>query len=115
MKVTSVRQDLTDWQQLVFYCILVKQQVPKYFLLFFFSKTGMKVGEFGDSFGLNGVSEYLYPKYGWKLVIITIIIVVITTTITSFIPTRRIAKLKPTDALRGRFTDVKKSGRKKHV
>jgi len=77
-------------------------------LLIFFTKTGMKVGDYGDSFGLNGVSEYLYPKYGLKLVLVTILIVVITTTITSFLPTRRIARLKPTDALRGRFTDVKK-------
>jgi ABC-type lipoprotein release transport system permease subunit len=34
----------------------------------------------------------------------TTVLVLIVTTIVSFLPTRRIAKLKPTDALRGRWT-----------
>jgi ABC-type antimicrobial peptide transport system permease subunit len=45
----------------------------------------------------------LYPAYGVPLVLGTIVIVLITVTIVSFLPTRRISKLKPTDALRGRM------------
>lgn len=45
----------------------------------------------------------LYPAYGVPLVIGTIVIVLIAVTIVSFMPTRRIAKLKPTDALRGKM------------
>ena len=44
------------------------------------------------------------PSYGAGLVAGTTLLVLLTTTIVRFLPTRRIAKLKPTDALRGRMT-----------
>jgi ABC-type lipoprotein release transport system permease subunit len=56
-----------------------------------------------DSFGI-AISEKLYPTYSGALVIGTTILVFSITTIVSFMPTRKIAKLKPTDALRGKFT-----------
>lgn len=46
----------------------------------------------------------LYPKYGLKLYIITSLILFISVTIVSFLPTLRITKLKPTDALKGKLT-----------
>jgi len=55
-----------------------------------------------DSFGI-AISEKLYPTYSGALVIGTTILVFVITTIVSFMPTRKIAKLKPTDALRGRL------------
>ena len=56
-----------------------------------------------DSFGI-AISENLYPTYSAALVIGTTILVFAITTIVSFLPTRKIAKLKPTDALRGKLT-----------
>jgi len=56
-----------------------------------------------DSFGL-AMSEKLYPTYSGALVVGTTILVFAITTIVSFMPTRKIAKLKPTDALRGKLT-----------
>ncbi len=50
------------------------------------------------------ISERLYPTYGIQLVIGTTLLVLIAVTIVSFLPTRRISKLKPTDALRGKFS-----------
>jgi ABC-type lipoprotein release transport system permease subunit len=50
------------------------------------------------------ISDRLYPVYGTQLVIGTILLVMFTVTIVSFLPTRRISKLKPTDALRGKFS-----------
>lgn len=44
----------------------------------------------------------LYPKYGINLYIVTSIILFISVIIVSFLPTRRITKLKPTDALKGK-------------
>lgn len=73
-------------------------------LLKYFQKTGMNIGVDAAEFGLSGLDDALYPVYGWKLVIGTIVLVLITTTIVSFLPTRKIAKLKPTDALRGKMT-----------
>ena len=43
----------------------------------------------------------LYPKYGLKLYIVTSLILFISVTVVSFLPSHRITKLKPTDALRG--------------
>lgn len=73
-------------------------------LLKYFTKVGMNVGTSADDFGLSGLSEKLYPEYGWKLVLGTVVLVLITVTIVSFLPTRKIARLKPTDALRGKMT-----------
>ncbi len=56
-----------------------------------------------DSFGI-AMSEKLYPTYGAVLIAGTTILVFIITTVVSFMPTRKIAKLKPTDALRGKLT-----------
>lgn len=46
----------------------------------------------------------LYPKYGLKLYLVTSLILFISVTIVSFLPTHRITKLKPTDALKGKLT-----------
>ncbi len=73
-------------------------------LLKHFEKVGMQIGMDAKEWGLSGLDDALYPVYGWKLVVGTIILVMITTTIVSFLPTRKIAKLKPTDALRGKMT-----------
>jgi len=57
----------------------------------------------GDSFGL-ALSEKLYPAYSALLVAGTTVLVFLVTTGVSYLPTRRISRLKPTDALRGRFS-----------
>ncbi|MBN1398980.1 MAG: ABC transporter permease [Bacteroidetes bacterium] len=46
----------------------------------------------------------LYPKYGLKLYIVTALILFISVIIVSFLPAHRIAKLKPTDALKGKLS-----------
>lgn len=56
-----------------------------------------------DSFGI-AVGERIFPVYPAALVAGTTVLVLLVTTIVSFLPTRRIAKLKPTDALRGRMS-----------
>ena len=50
------------------------------------------------------MSDTMYPSYGLGIVIGTTLLVLITVTIVSFLPTRRIVKLKPTDALRGKLS-----------
>lgn len=49
------------------------------------------------------ILKTLYPKYGLKLYIVTSLILFISVSIVSFLPTRRITKLKPTDALKGKL------------
>ncbi len=56
------------------------------------------VSEFGMA-----IAQTLYPSYSVGLVTGTTLIVLVTTTIVSYWPSRRIAKMNPTDALRGKI------------
>jgi putative ABC transport system permease protein len=56
-----------------------------------------------DSYGI-AIGEKIFPIYSVALVTGTILLVLGITTIVSFLPTRKIAKLKPTDALRGKLS-----------
>ena len=67
------------------------------------AKAGWAMPEGMDDFGM-ALGEALYPIYGAGLVIGTTLLILLVTTIVSFLPTRKIAKLKPTDALRGKMT-----------
>jgi len=73
--------------------------VPLFLLL---KHTGINIPSNADNYGF-AIGEKLFPVYTAELVIGTTVLVLIITTIVSFIPTRRIARLKPTDALRGRM------------
>jgi putative ABC transport system permease protein len=72
-------------------------------LLTWMARTGWALPGDTDSYGF-AIGERLFPSYGAGLVAGTTILVLLTTTVISFLPTRKIAKLKPTDALRGRMT-----------
>ena len=55
-----------------------------------------------SEFGM-AMAQTLYPVYSAGLVIATVLIVVLVTTIVSYLPSRKIAKMNPTEALRGRI------------
>ena len=70
-------------------------------LLAYLAATGYALPQAVDSFGL-AIGNRIFPVYSALLVVGTTLLVLVVTTIVSFLPTRRIAQLKPTDALRGR-------------
>jgi putative ABC transport system permease protein len=72
-------------------------------LLILFAKYGMSVPEAADSYGYALASRIL-PSYSVRLVLGTAIIVMATVTIVSYLPTRRISKMEPTEALRGKIS-----------
>ncbi|MCK4338049.1 MAG: FtsX-like permease family protein, partial [Candidatus Aminicenantes bacterium] len=72
-------------------------------LLLYAAKKGWAMPEVVDDYGI-AIGETLFPVYGTGLVIGSMILILLVTTIVSFLPTRKIAKLKPTDALRGKMT-----------
>jgi putative ABC transport system permease protein len=72
-------------------------------LLLWSAKAGWAMPEAVDDFGM-ALGEALFPVYSTGLVVGTTLLILVVTTIVSFLPTRRIAKLKPTDALRGKMT-----------
>jgi ABC-type lipoprotein release transport system permease subunit len=55
-----------------------------------------------DDFGI-AISEVIYPSYSLGLIVGTIIIVMVTATIVSYMPARKIAKMNPTDAIKGKI------------
>jgi len=48
------------------------------------------------------IAETIYPYYSIQLVLATILIVLLSATLVSYWPARKIAKMKPTDALKGK-------------
>jgi len=72
-------------------------------LLLYSAKKGWAMPESVDDFGV-AIGKALFPVYGTGLIIGTTILILLVTTVVSFLPTRKIAKLKPTDALRGKMT-----------
>lgn len=71
-------------------------------LLGYVARIGWTLPQNTDTYGF-AIGEKLFPVYSAGLIVTTVVIVFIVTTIVSFLPTRRIARLKPHDALRGRL------------
>ncbi|MCF7811419.1 FtsX-like permease family protein [bacterium] len=72
-------------------------------LLYLFATKGLTLPKISSDFGF-AMPKILYPSYTMGLVFGTAMLVLITVTIVSFLPTRRITGLKPTDALRGKLS-----------
>jgi ABC-type lipoprotein release transport system permease subunit len=67
------------------------------------AKTGLSLPDYADDAGM-AIGNTIYPSYGAALLLGTTVIVLVTVTIVSYLPTRKIARLKPTDALRGKMS-----------
>jgi ABC-type lipoprotein release transport system permease subunit len=72
-------------------------------LLIHVATTGYGLPEAADGFGY-AMGSRIFPTFTAGLVAGTTLLVLIVTTIVSYLPTRRIARLEPTDALRGKLT-----------
>jgi len=55
-----------------------------------------------SDFGMS-IAQTLYPAYSAGLVIMTVLVIMLVTMIVSYWPSRRIARVNPTEALRGRI------------
>lgn len=72
-------------------------------LFLWLNKAGISMGYAEDMDFDLPLAESIYPYYSLKLILITILIVVITATIVSYLPARKISKMKPTEALKGKL------------
>lgn len=66
------------------------------------AKAGWSIPVDASDFGM-AMAQTLYPVYSVGLVVSTILIVMLTTTIVSYWPSKKIAKMNPTEALRGKI------------
>lgn len=71
-------------------------------LFIYMSRNGFAIPG-GSTWGFS-LGEKLYPTYTAGLILGTTLLVFVVATVVSWLPTRKIAKLKPTDALSGRMT-----------
>lgn len=72
-------------------------------LMNYTAATGIGLPETMQQVGI-AFGSTLYPKYGLQLYIGSSLLLFFSVLIVSFLPTRKIAKLKPTDALRGKMS-----------
>lgn len=71
-------------------------------LFIYMSKVGIYYGDMAKASGLP-IAQTLYPYYSLGLIISSIIIVVVSATIVSYLPARKISKMEPTQALKGKI------------
>ncbi len=71
-------------------------------LLIYLAKKGFAMPEYSDNYGL-AIADRIYPAFSVGLILGTIALVVISATIVSFLPSRKIAKMNPTLALKGKL------------
>ena len=71
-------------------------------LLAFLQKTGIPMPKSVDSYGL-AIADKIVPYYSMGLIMSTVLLVIISATIVSFFPTRKISKINPTEALKGKI------------
>jgi len=71
-------------------------------LLLWTQRTGIKMPEGTDEFGM-AAAEHMYPYYSMALILGTVILVMLATTIVSYMPSRKISKMNPNDAIRGKI------------
>ena len=64
-------------------------------------RIGISFGAFND-FDI-AMAETIYPYYSIRLIISTILLVIISAAVVSYLPARKISKMKPTDALKGKI------------
>jgi putative ABC transport system permease protein len=70
--------------------------------LVWFSRTGISLGMSSADYGF-ALADTMYPVYSGALVITTTFVILLATTIVSYWPSRKIAKMNPTEALRGKL------------
>lgn len=68
----------------------------------YLSSAGIGMPAASDGMGL-AISERIYPVYGLGLILTTIAVLVVSATIVSFFPARRITRMNPIDALKGKL------------
>ena len=72
-------------------------------LLWLQARAGFPVPAGTEDMGIS-IGEKIYPVYSAGLILGIVLSAMLVTTVVSLLPTRRIARLKPTDALRGRMS-----------
>ncbi len=71
-------------------------------VLAYLHQRGIPMPKSADDAGI-AISESIIPLYSFGMVLSTILLVVISSTIVSYLPARKISRMNPTDALKGKI------------
>ncbi len=71
-------------------------------LFIYQARKGISMPMEASDYGL-AMADKIYPIYGLGLIVGTLIIVILTTTIVSYLPARKITKMNPTEAIKGKI------------
>ncbi len=108
---TQIALGMTRWQVVRLFtaegamnAVLAALMAAAYGIPFLASQAanGIPMPKSTDSMGF-AVAEKIFPVYSLGLIGITILLVLITATVVSYIPSRRIAKMNPTEAIKGKI------------
>ena len=69
-------------------------------LFVYFANHGIGMGSMESGMAM---AEKIYPVYGFGLIISTTVLVITSATIVSFLPAKKISKMDPVDALKGKL------------
>ena len=72
-------------------------------LCYWTAKNGIDLGQQMDNYSM-AIGNVVFPHFSIGIVVITTVIIFITVALFSYLPLRRINRLKPTDALRGKWS-----------
>jgi ABC-type antimicrobial peptide transport system permease subunit len=70
--------------------------------LLLLNKTGIPMPPAGGDMGIS-IAERIFPVYSLGLLTFSVLLVILTATIVSYLPAKKIAKMNPTDALKGKL------------
>ncbi len=71
-------------------------------LFLWLNSIGLNFGSSSQDMGI-AVADIIYPYYSIGMVLSSLLLVVISATIVSYLPARKISKMRPTDALKGKL------------
>lgn len=72
-------------------------------LFIYMAKNGICYGDAAEGTGMT-IGEYIYPYYSFELIVTAVSLIVVSATIVSYLPSRKIAKINPTEAIRGKVS-----------
>lgn len=111
---TYIALGMTRWQVVTIFTIeggmyslfaLVIGAIVGTPLFMYLASTGIGFGMADQSVEMGvSMAERIFPVFGIKLIIGTILLIAVSATIVSFLPARKIARINPVDALKGKIS-----------
>ncbi|MCK9326860.1 MAG: FtsX-like permease family protein, partial [Bacteroidales bacterium] len=66
------------------------------------ARSGIPMPQSTDTMGF-AIAEKIFPVYSSGLIVVTIIFILIAATVVSYLPARKISRLNPTEAIKGKI------------